>query len=131
MPSEKQTQASRANGARSKGPTTERVLAAMRGSPETSRSPGLLLRYEIAFDRQFTRALIRLLALQDRPSPRQNQPYHPTTPIGQTWKEELSKAEPSKEERSKKERSKKEPGKEAPDNPPPQNEPDKELKTKD
>src|SRR5271169_4289539 len=67
------------------GPAPVRALAAMCGTPESSGSPELLLRYEIAFDRQFTRALIRLLALQDRPSPRQVQPYHPTTPIGQTW----------------------------------------------
>lgn len=70
------------------GPAPVRALFALQGSPERSCSPELLLRYEIAFDRQFTRDLIRLLALQDRPSPRRTQPYHPTSLIGQTWKEE-------------------------------------------
>ena len=70
------------------GPAPVRVLAALKGTPETLCPPELLLRYEIAFDRQFSRALTRLLALQSRPSAHPPEPYHPTTPTGQTWKEE-------------------------------------------
>jgi hypothetical protein len=38
------------------GPASVRVLSALRGSPESSCPPELLLRYEITFDRQFFRA---------------------------------------------------------------------------
>jgi hypothetical protein len=92
------------------GPASVRVIAALRGSPESSCQPEVLLRYEIAFDRQFSRALTRLLALQARPTTRQPEPYHPATPAGQTWKEE-----PRKEEEEKA---------------PLPNEPNKELKNK-
>ena len=37
-----------------------RALLALRGSPESSCPPGVLLRYEITFDRQFSRALTRI-----------------------------------------------------------------------
>src|SRR5580698_8801891 len=67
------------------GPASVRVLAALRGSPESFCPPDVLLRYEIAFDRQFSRALTRLLALK---SGGDAQPYHPETPAGQTWKDE-------------------------------------------
>ena len=63
----------------------------MSGMPKTSGQPELLFRYEIAFDRQFSRALIRLLAIQSR-TPRQPIPYHPVA-IGQTWKEQPGKEE--------------------------------------
>ena len=69
------------------GPAPVRVLVALNGSPETHCAPELLLRYEIAFDRQFSRALSRLLELQSRPSARQPIAFHPTSPAGQTWKE--------------------------------------------
>lgn len=72
------------------GPASVRVLAALRGTPGSACPPEVLLRYEIAFDRQFSRALTRLLAAQ---SSRTNQPpkhYHPQAPAGQTWKEEIS-----------------------------------------
>src|ERR1035438_7259024 len=59
------------------GPAPVRALAALRTSPETLCSPDTLLRYEIAFDRQFSRALTRLLALQSLPTTRQPAPYHP------------------------------------------------------
>ena len=39
------------------GPAPVRALAALRGTPESACAPELLLRYEIAFDRQFSRAL--------------------------------------------------------------------------
>jgi hypothetical protein len=48
------------------GPAFVRALLALRGSPESSCPPEVVLRYEIAFDRQFSRALTRLLALQSR-----------------------------------------------------------------
>jgi hypothetical protein len=86
------------------GPPSVRALLALRGSPESSCPPEVLLRYEIAFDRQFSRALTRLLTLQAQPSARQTAPYHPASPAGQTWKEEII---------------------------PLPNEPDKELKTND
>ena len=70
------------------GPAPVRALAALRGTAESSCSPELLLRYEIAFDRQFSRALTRLLALQSRKVAQPPRPYHPHTPAGQTWKEE-------------------------------------------
>jgi hypothetical protein len=70
------------------GPAPVRVLAALRGTPETLCPPELLLRYEIAFDRQFSRALTRLLALQAAQANQPPQPYHPQTPSGQTWNDE-------------------------------------------
>ena len=70
------------------GPAPIRALVALRGSPETLCPPEVLLRYEIAFDRQFSRALSRLITLQSLPVARQPIPYHPETPAGQTWKEE-------------------------------------------
>jgi len=70
------------------GPAPIRALAALRGSPDSLCPPEVLLRYEIAFDRQFSRALSRLLTLQSLPVARQPIPYHPETPAGQTWKEE-------------------------------------------
>jgi hypothetical protein len=70
------------------GPAPVRVLAALRGTPESPCPPEVLLRYEIAFDRQFSRALTRLLALQAGRANQPPQPYHPQTPDGQTWKEE-------------------------------------------
>jgi hypothetical protein len=39
---------------------------ALRGSQESVRSHEVLLRYEVAFDRQISRALLRLQQLQDR-----------------------------------------------------------------
>jgi hypothetical protein len=76
------------------GPAHVRVLLALRGSPESPCPPEVLLRYEIAFDRQFSRALTRLLALQSRTVAEPPQPYHPECPAGQTWKEEnISTAE--------------------------------------
>lgn len=70
------------------GPAPVRALLALRGSPESSCPPEVLLRYEIAFDRQFSRALTRLLALQSRPILQRPRPYHPATQSGQTWKDE-------------------------------------------
>jgi len=61
------------------GPAAVRALQAMEGME-------LLLRYEIAFDRQFARALTRLLDLQSHSS-KEPSPYHPDSPAGQTWKE--------------------------------------------
>jgi hypothetical protein len=53
------------------GPPAVRALLALRGSPESSCPPDVLLRYEIAFDRQFSRAI----------PPRQaNRPLSPRDP---------------------------------------------------
>ena len=71
------------------GAAPVRVLAALRGTPESLCPPEVLLRYEIAFDRQFSRALSRLLALQSHPAAQPTQPYHPETSAGQTLKEEM------------------------------------------
>jgi hypothetical protein len=71
------------------GPASVRALLALRGSPESSCPPDVLLRYEIAFDRQFSRALTRLMALQALPTARPAAPYHPESPAGQTWKENI------------------------------------------
>jgi hypothetical protein len=70
------------------GPAPVRVLAALRGTPESPCPPEVVLRYEIAFDRQFSRALTRLLALQSRKAADPPHPYHPQSPTGQTWNEE-------------------------------------------
>ena len=70
------------------GPATVRILTALRGSPECLCPPEVLLRYEVAFDRQFSRALVRLLALQAHQTNQPPQPYHPKSPSGQTWKGE-------------------------------------------
>jgi hypothetical protein len=58
-----------------------RAVLALRSSPENIRTHELLLRYEIAFDRQISRALLRLHQLQDRrlrvaeePAPHDSQP---------------------------------------------------------
>jgi hypothetical protein len=64
------------------GPPAVRALNAM-SSPSDH-----LLRYEIAFDRQFSRALGRLLELQSRRAPEASIPYHPDPQGGQTWKDE-------------------------------------------
>ncbi len=61
------------------GPASVRVLSALRGSPESSCPPELLLRYEITFDRQFFRA---------HATKQPQQPYHLESPAGQTWKDE-------------------------------------------
>jgi hypothetical protein len=45
-----------------------RALLALLGSPASSRLPEILHRYEVAFDRQFSRALTNLLALQSLPA---------------------------------------------------------------
>ena len=67
------------------GPPAVRAGFALAGSNQTSCSPELLLRYEIAYDRQFSRALSRLMALQSRPAAAPPEPYHPESPVGQTF----------------------------------------------
>jgi hypothetical protein len=78
------------------GPAPVRALLAFRGSPESLWSPDVLLRYEIAFDRQFGRALTRLFALQSLPTARQPEPYHPQSPAGQSRNEEPRKVQEEK-----------------------------------
>jgi hypothetical protein len=68
------------------GTASDRIFVALSGSPDTC-SPELLLRYEIAYDRQFSRALVRLLDLQSRPAPSPPAPYHPVAPPDDTFKE--------------------------------------------
>jgi hypothetical protein len=67
------------------GPPAVRAVLAFRDSPDSSCAADLLLRYEIAFDRQFTRALACLTTLQSKPAP--HQPYHPGPLVGHTWKD--------------------------------------------
>jgi hypothetical protein len=70
---------------RNVGPAPVRAVLALRGSPESTCPPDVLLRYEIAFDRQFHRALARLLVLQSKPATRPA-PYFPKTSAGHAWK---------------------------------------------
>jgi hypothetical protein len=101
------------------GPAPIRALIALRSSAESLCSPDVLLRYETAFDRQFSHALTRLLELQALPITRKVAPYHPESPAGQTWKQEPReelREEPRKEEEEKTLLP---------------NEPSKELKTND
>jgi hypothetical protein len=53
---------------------------ALRSSPESIRSHEVLLRYEVAFDRQISRSLARLLQLQDRRAqrPQKDKRQHPS-----------------------------------------------------
>jgi hypothetical protein len=50
-----------------------RAVQALRTSPESIRSHELMLRYEIALDRQISRALLRLQQLQDRQAKRKEE----------------------------------------------------------
>ncbi len=68
----------------SAGPPSVRAAFAFRGSPESACPPEVLLRYEVAFDRQFTRALTRLMALQAQ-APRNASPYRTDSPDGPIW----------------------------------------------
>ena len=79
------------------GPAPVRAVFAMGGSPESACPPDVLLRYEIAFDRQFSRALTRLLALQSKSAVRSPAPYFPEVPAGQTWKENCATAKLTQE----------------------------------
>jgi hypothetical protein len=57
------------------------AVLSLRSSPDSIRSHELLLRYEVAFDRQMSRALLRLQKLQEKregrntPAEPQNSPY--------------------------------------------------------
>jgi hypothetical protein len=68
------------------GPPPVRALFALRGSADSACPLELLLRYDIAFDHQFIRALSRLLVLKAKPISSQAAPYFPAAPAGQTWK---------------------------------------------
>ena len=70
----------------STGPTSVRVLFALRGSAETACPPELLLRYDVSFNNQFNRALSHLLALKARRTPSQSVPFFPLLAT-HTWKE--------------------------------------------
>ncbi len=72
------------------GPASIRAVFALRGSPESACPPEVLLRYEIAFDRQFSRALSRLLTLQSKAAARSAAPHPPEVSAGQTCKNESS-----------------------------------------
>jgi hypothetical protein len=69
------------------GPASVRALFALRGSDASACPPELLLRYDVALDRQFSRALGRLLELQARPGPSQTAPYFPAAAASSTWRE--------------------------------------------
>ncbi len=79
------------------GPASVRAVFALRASPESACPPEVLLRYEAAFDRQFSRALTRLLALRSKPAARSVAPYFPEVPSGQTWNEDSSTAKRTQE----------------------------------
>lgn len=59
------------------GPPCVRAIFAFSGSLEISRRAELLLRHEVALDRQFNRALRQLIALQSQPSPEHPKPAPP------------------------------------------------------
>ena len=87
------------------GPASVRAAFAFRGSPESSCAPEVLLRYDLAFDRQFSRALTRLLAIQSRHHASEPAPYYPETPVGQTWKDDNSTAKRTQEPLENKEQT--------------------------
>ncbi len=65
---------------------TPEVRAALAFKPSSdSLQPELTLRYDVALDRQFSRALARLLDLQSRPAPKTSTPYFPDSLPGTTW----------------------------------------------
>jgi len=68
---------------RSVGPKSVRALLALLGSRQSAFPQEVLLRYEIAFDRQFSRALTSLQALQSLPAAPTRQ-----TPTRQAWENE-------------------------------------------
>jgi hypothetical protein len=78
------------------GPTSVRAMFAMRGSVDNTTRPDILLRYEIAFDRQFKSAL-RLLESHSRKRKPTSEPYFPAHPSGQTWKPEACGQEQNEE----------------------------------
>jgi hypothetical protein len=62
-----------------------RAVLSLRGSAETVRSHELLLRYEIALDRQLSRAIMRLQQLQERtPAKRTQQLVENPPEVGRT-----------------------------------------------
>jgi len=69
------------------GPTSVRAMFALRGAVDNSPRPDVLLRYEIAMDRQFKSALRALEARSKKRKPAA-EPYFPSHPSGQTWKPE-------------------------------------------
>ncbi len=69
------------------GPASVRAMFAMRGSIDNSTRPDILLRYEIAMDRQFKSAL-RLLEARSKNRKPAADPFFPAHPSGQTWKSE-------------------------------------------
>ena len=77
------------------GPASVRAGFALRGSPESSCAPDLLLRYEHAYAREFARIHARLLDLKSRGKNTPRIPHVPTFPSGQTFKE--TEDEPSAE----------------------------------
>jgi hypothetical protein len=78
------------------GPTSVRAMFAMRGSVDGTTRPDTLLRYEIAFDRQFKSAL-RILEARSKKRKPASEPYFPAHPSGQTWKPEACTQEQNEE----------------------------------
>ena len=76
-------------------PPPLRALKALRGSADNVRAHELLLRYEIALDRQLSRAILRLQQMQDRrnaPSPAEKKK---TAPVERTQQPAESKRPPT------------------------------------
>ena len=76
-----------------------RAVLSLHSSPEKVRTHELLLRYDIAFDRQISRALLRLQQLQDRnkrsesPAGPHPEPATPPSPLSSTGKTTTSAGE--------------------------------------
>lgn len=66
-----------------------RAALAFKASSD-SIQPDLILRYDVALDRQFSRALARLLDLQSRPAPKTSTAYFPDSLPGTTWEDPSS-----------------------------------------
>jgi hypothetical protein len=80
-----------------------RAVLSLHSSPERVRTHELLLRYDIAFDRQISRVLLRLQQLQDRnkrsecpaePKPEPATPHSPSSGTGKTTTSEPEPASP-------------------------------------
>jgi hypothetical protein len=78
------------------GPAEVRAALAFKKSADALQ-PDLLLRYEIAYDRQFNRALKQLLALQATPAAQPAEPYLPGSLPSHTFNTTTGEENPSPE----------------------------------
>jgi hypothetical protein len=97
---------------------------ALRSSPESIRSHEVLLRYEIAFDRQISRSLLRLQQLQDRNARRKQESAARTSNFDEESSARRDSQKDADAERTQQPPEKKQPATAAtanPDKPAPQN----------